>query len=161
MAEKYNENYLETLSDELSLALGKAVWAFARIEKQMFEYMKQLSKDDLPNLIGYQPINKRIEIINKLIDKIEDLEVEKQEALYNIKQIIELSNSRNQIAHCPWVIWIDLEEEVFKTEIRDLQNTNKAPIDEKKIKVFTENAEKLASNLEISLIPLAKAVRGF
>ena len=154
-------HHLEELNNELSLALGKAVWAFAMIEKLMFEYMKQLSRDDLPDLIGYQSISKRIEIIKKLINRIEGLDSEKQQALNRIAQIQELSNSRNQIAHWPWLIWIDLEERVFKTEIQDLQNKNKAPIDKKKIKEFTEKAGELASDLEIALIPLAKAVRGF
>ncbi|MGZ8262445.1 MAG: hypothetical protein ACXWTU_05715, partial [Methylotenera sp.] len=60
MGETQNQNYLEELSDELSIALGKAIWTFAKIEAVTYDYIKKLSKDDLNSLLGNQPISSRI-----------------------------------------------------------------------------------------------------
>ena len=161
MRQPEERHYLDVLTDELSLKLGQAVWAFARIEKLLFDYTKQLSKeDDLNDLLGYQPIKKRIEIIKKLINAIENLNSEKQEALACLDRVFKLSKDRNQIAHNPWSIWVDLEERVFKTEIHDPQNKSQ-PINKQKITKFTKDAEELAFQLKNSLIPLTKTVRGF
>jgi len=54
MAEEQNENYLETLSDELSLALRRAIWTFSKIEALTYEFIKVLSKDNLNDLLGRQ-----------------------------------------------------------------------------------------------------------
>ena len=158
---KPKKHYLDELTDELSLKLGQAVWAFARIEKLLFDYTKQLSKeDDLNDLLGYQPIKKRIEIIKKLINSTKNLNSEKQEALACLDKVFKLSKEGNQIAHNPWSIWVDLEDRALKTEIQDAQNKSQ-PINKQKITKFTKDAQELAPQLKNSLIPLAKAVRGF
>ena len=158
---KTNQHHLEELSDELSLALGEAVWAFARIEKLIFEYIEKLARDDLNDLIGYQPITKRIEIIKKLIIRIEGLGNEKKHALSNLEKALKLSKSRNKIAHNPWLIWVDLDKKIIKTEIHEIHNKDSVPIDLIKMRKFTADAERVASDLKDSLIPLVKAVRGF
>ena len=166
MPEEHNGNYLETLSDELSLALGRAIWTFAKIEALTYEYIKELSKDSLNDLLGRQTFKSRMDLVKKLIERIENLDTEKAQALSVINKLDSLLKRRNMIAHNPWLIWIDLEQEIFMTEIHDAskpmdkQNT-KETLNLEKIKQFTIETQEIVLELKLALAPLAKAVRGF
>lgn len=166
MTEEQSENYLETLGDELSLALGRAIWTFAKIEALTYEYIKALSKDNLNDLLGRQTFKARMDLIKKLIVRIKNLDTEKTQALSVINKLDSLLKRRNMIAHNPWLIWIDLEQEVFMTEIHDASKPMdkqdvKETLNLEKIKQFTEETQEIVLELKRALAPLAKAVRGF
>jgi hypothetical protein len=166
MAEEHNENYLETLSDELSLALGRAIWTFAKIEALTYEYIKVLSKDNLNDLLGRQAFKSRMELVKKLIERIKNLDTEKAQALSVINKLDSLLKRRNMIAHNPWLIWIDLEQEIFMTEIHDAskpmdKQNAKETLNLEKIKQFTIETQEIVLELKRALAPLAQAVRGF
>jgi len=44
------KHYLEELSDDLALKLGRAVWNFAKIEWLTYEYISHLCNDDILSL---------------------------------------------------------------------------------------------------------------
>ncbi len=166
MAEEHNENYLETLSDELSLALGRAIWTFAKIEALTYEYIKELSKDSLNDLLGRQTFKSRMDLVKKLIERIENLDAEKAQALSVINKLDSLLKRRNMIAHNPWLIWIDLEQEIFMTEIHDAskpmdKQNAKETLNLEKINQFTIETQEIVLELKRALAPLTKAVRGF
>ncbi|MES2499761.1 MAG: hypothetical protein V4570_04440 [Pseudomonadota bacterium] len=166
MVDESNENYLETLNDELSLALGQAIWTFAKAEAITYEYINALSKDNLNELLGRQTFNARVDLVLKLILRIENLDNEKTKAQAAINKLKSLINRRNMIAHNPWLIWVDLEQEVFMTEIHDAskpmdkQNTDKT-LNLEKIKQFTQETQEIVLELKQALTPLAEVVRGF
>jgi hypothetical protein len=149
-----SQDYLEELSDELSMALGKAIWTFAKIEALTFEYIKKLSRDDLNSLLDNPSISSRIKLIRKLIDRIKGFDIEKAQALVVIKEIETLLKDRNTIAHNPWLIWIDLELNDFVTEIH---NPSKAThkLNLNSVNAFTDKAGSLVLKLRSALIPLS------
>lgn len=157
---KPKKHYVDELGDGLSLALGRAVWAFSGIEKLMFEYMKQLSKDDLHDLIGHQTIYKRIEIIKKLINRIKGFDIEKAEATLSLDKIAKFITNRNTLAHNPWLTWIDFERREFVTEIQNVSNPTQK-LNLKDVEKFTVDVGELTQELKDKLNVLVKAFRGF
>jgi|GEM_PF-3824305 len=157
MDKSKNQHYLEELSDELSIALGKAIWTFAKIEALTFDYINKLSREDLNTLIGYQNISGRIKLIKKLIERIKGMEAEKAKALSVINCVESLINDRNTIAHNPWLIWIDFEQNDFVTEIHNASKSMQK-LNLNDVNAFTAKAEGLILNLRSALPPLAKSL---
>lgn len=151
-------HYLDILGDQLSLALGKAVWSFARIEWLTYEYMKELSSDDLDMLMGDQFFKARTKLIKKLVLRIEGSQAEKDQAISCIARAETLADQRNTIVHNPWQIWIDFNRRDFMTEIQKYTDREKK-FDLTKVQDFTENAQKLASDLKDALSALTSASR--
>lgn len=149
-----SQNYLEELSDELSMALGKAIWTFAKIEALTFEYIKKLSRDDLNSLLDNPSISSQIKLIIKLIDRIKGFDIEKAQALVVIKEIEALLKDRNTIAHNPWLIWIDFELNDFVTEIHNPSKATHKP-NLNSVNAFTVKAGNLVLKLRSALIPLS------
>ncbi len=150
MSIEQERHYLEVLGDELSLALGRAVWAFARIEWLTYEYMRKLSTDSLETLMGDQPFRVRIKLIKQLVQRLEGCENEKQTALSCIDRAERLADQRNTIVHNPWQIWIDFERRDFVTEIKKYTNQQKT-FDLSAVRAFTESAQQTASDLQDAL----------
>ena len=156
MSVQQEKDYLKTLGDELALAVGQAIWAFAKIEWLSYRYMKLLSKDDLDGLVDGLLFKKRIEVIKKLVIRIVGLDKEKAKVINCLNEISKLSEERNLIVHNPWQIWIDLEKEVFMTEIQKHSNPMKK-LDLSEVNLFTDKTQKSASALQVAMQPLIKA----
>ena len=155
MSLKEEKHYLEILGDELALAVGQAIWAFAKIEWLTYKYMKLLSKEDLGNLVEGLLFSKRIEVIKKLVNRIDKFDKEKTKVIKCLIEIAKLSEERNLIVHNPWQIWIDLEKKVFMTEIQKHSNPVKK-LDLSQVNLFTEKTQKAASDLQEAIQPLIK-----
>ena len=145
-----DDNYLSGLNDELALALGHAVWAFAQIEWVTYEYMKELSNDSLDELMGDQLFKARVRLIRHLIDRVEDKASEKRVAISAIDQAEKLADRRNTIVHNPWQIWIDLDRRGFMTEIQKY-NKREKKLDLKAVSLFAEEALQTSKDLQSAL----------
>ena len=150
MTEKHMRDQVEALADELSLALGRAVWAFSMIERLTYEYMSALSSEPLDVLMGDQPFKSRIKLVTHLIERIEGLAEEKKRALRYVQKAESLAHIRNTIAHNPWRIWIDFERKDFRTEIQKYTRHEKK-FDLTAVQQFTEDAQEVAAGLEYVL----------
>jgi len=154
MSKEEERHYLEVLGDELSLAVGQAVWAFTRIEWLTYEYLKRLSRDELDVLMADQFFRARTKVMRKLILRSEKSQAEKDRAIDWIKQAEQLADQRNIIVHNPWQIWIDFARRDFMTEIQRYAKRD-TTLDLAEVRAFTERAQEVASGLKDSLNTLA------
>ena len=109
---------LSALSTDLSLARGRAIWAFSVVESATFDYMRQLSKEPLHELMDDQPLKARVKLVRRLIERIEGFEAEKANAIRLLSQAEHLATTRNAIAHNPWRVWADLEARELRANIQ-------------------------------------------
>jgi hypothetical protein len=151
-AKKKHEQLAEH-GDELSLALGRAIWAFSKIERLTYEYLKALSNEPLDVLMVDQPFKSRIKLIKQLVERLAGQHEDKAFALRQINKAESLADIRNMIAHNPWCIWIDFETKSVKSEIQKYHKREKKH-DLSSICKFTEDAQKCASSLENALCRL-------
>lgn len=143
-------HYLETLYKELALALGDAVWAFARIEWLTYEYLRRLSKDRLDELVGDLTFSNRTAILCRIVDARNSSPENKERALKAIKAAKDLSEKRNIIVHNPWRIWVDLDSEEFMMQIEKYSKRDKA-VDLDELRRFTKLAGEVETELKESL----------
>ena len=120
-----NGNLLEVLYRDLALALGDAVWAFARIEWFTYECLERLSHEHLEELVGDLNFRPRTSIIRRIIERRELPATKRDRVLAAINAVDDLSSRRNLIVHNPWRIWIDFEAREFMTEIQKYSQPNK------------------------------------
>jgi len=153
MSREEERHYLEVLGDELSLAVGQAIWAFARIEWLTYEYLKRLSRDELDVLMADQLFRVRAKVMRRLVERLEKANDKKDQALGWISQAEQLSDQRNTIVHNPWQIWIDFDRRDFMTEIQRYAKQHKK-LDLAQVRAFTERAQQVASGLKESLAAL-------
>ena len=153
MPPEHMREHFEEMHNELSLALGRAVWAFSMIERLTYEYMAALSTEPLDVLMGDQPFKSRIKLIKQLIKRIEGATEEKERALRYIQKAESLADTRNTIAHNPWRIWVDFEQKNFRTEIQKYTRQEKS-FDLSAVRQFTEDAQEAASGMEGALCAL-------
>lgn len=146
-------HYLETLYQELSLALGDAVWAFARIEWLTYEYVGALSTDRLDELVGDISFRSRTSILRRLVERRDSPEPHKKRALGLIDDAEKLSEKRNIIVHNPWRIWVDLDAREFMTEIQRYSKRDKK-LNLKELREFVERATSLEARLKEALSAL-------
>ncbi|MFP3554027.1 hypothetical protein SB861_25460 [Paraburkholderia sp. SIMBA_049] len=139
--------YLEDMRAELAQALGEAIWAFAMVERLTYGYMKKLSSDRLDELMGGQQFNARIQLMKRLVGRLEGQKEEKERTLRYINKAEQLAGRRNLLAHNPWQIWIDFDESKFKTEIKKVTDETKR-LDLNMVREFREEAAEVASMLE-------------
>lgn len=121
------DHYLATLYRELALALGNAIWAFARIEWVITKGLSRLSECHvLGELVSEVDFGKRADMLKALVNQSDKDNVRKKEAKDAIEQAKQLSGKRNIIAHNPWQIWIDMDVDAndFMTEIQKYANKN-------------------------------------
>ena len=143
-------HFLEVLYRDLALALGDAVWAFARIEWLVYEYLGRLSKDHVDALVGEVAFRPRCSILRRLIERRASTPVSKERAMRAVQEAEKLAERRNIIVHNPWKIWIDLDAEEFMTEIQRYSNPN-SKVDLNELKRFTESAANVEQELKDSL----------
>ena len=139
-------HFLDTLYKDLALALGDAVWAFARIEWLTYESLGRLSRDRVDELVGDVNFRPRVTILRRIVQRKKIVYEKKERALAAIKTVEDLAEKRNIIVHNPWRIWIDLDAKKFMTEIQKYTNPDKA-VDLTQLKVFVEDC----SNAEVEL----------
>lgn len=154
MSREEERHYLEVLGDELSLAVGQAIWAFTRIEWLTYEYLKRFSRDELDVLMGDQLFRARTKVVRKLILRSEKTQAEKDQAIDWINQAEQLAEQRNTIVHNPWQIWVDFDRRDFMTEIQRYAKRD-TKLDLAQVRAFTERAQEIASGLKDSLNALA------
>ena len=145
--------FLQQLHRELALALGDAVWAFARIEWVVHDYLRRLSNDPLDELLADFNFRPRANVLRRLIQKREASQDLKKRALFAIEQAEGLADRRNIIVHNPWRIWIDLDAREFMHEIRKYSNPQKK-VDLEQLRAFASECELAEQALEESLSAL-------
>ena len=145
--------FLETLHKDLALALGDAVWAFARIEWAVHEYLRRLSADRLDELLGDLNFRPRTTILRRLVERSKAVEPVKAKAISTIGRAESLADRRNLIVHNPWRIWIDLNASEFMTEIQKYSNPSKK-IDLNALVQFAEECGQVEQALKESLSAL-------
>lgn len=143
-------HYLEVLYRDLALALGNAVWAFARIEWRTYEYLRRLSRDHLDEVVGDVAFRVRCSILRRLVERTTQAAEIQERALRAIREIEKLADRRNVIVHNPWSIWIDLDAGDFMTKIQKYSNRQNA-VDLDQIKRFTAAAEAAERELRAAL----------
>lgn len=143
-------HYLEVLYRDLALALGNAVWAFARIEWLVYEFLGRLSKYHVDELVGEVAFRPRCSILRRLVERRASTPESKDRALRAIQETEKLAERRNIIVHNPWSIWIDLNAREFMTEIQKYSNRS-SKVDLNELKRFTQSAAKVERELKESL----------
>ena len=142
--------HLESLSDDLSLALGRAVWAFSVIESATFDYLKQLSTEPLHELMVDQLFKSRLSLALKLVERIDGFPEEKAQAQRFLNRAEELAKTRNAIAHNPWRIWADFELRELRADIQPPRANAKVHTLET-VRQFTVEAEATSLGLSDAL----------
>jgi hypothetical protein len=150
--ESEEPNFLETLNRDLALALGEAVWAFARLEWltcKWIGYLTAIGVDELVVDLGYDV---RAKMLKRVLRRNTD--PEKQEQVEAIAKLLndgkKLAERRNIIVHNPWSVWIDFEAREFRTEIQKYADKeNKVNLDE--LRKFTRECGELESELKEAL----------
>ena len=143
-------HYLEVLGDELALALGQAIWAFARIEWLTYECLRRLSRDELDILVGDLGFSAKIKLVKGLVEKTKASRILKDGIIACLGSADALAKERNIIVHNPWSIWIDLDREEFMTEIQKYSNRDKK-INLESVVGFTAKAQEVAASLDAAL----------
>lgn len=143
-------HFLEVLYQDLALALGDAVWAFARIEWLVYEYLGCLSRDRVDELVGEVAFRSRCSILRRLVERRASTPESKGRALRAIQEAEKLAERRNIIVHNPWSIWIDLDAKEFMTEIQKYLNRS-SKVDLNELRRFTESAGNVERELKESL----------
>lgn len=143
-------HFLETLYRDLALALGNAVWAFARIEWLTYESLRRLSPGRVDELVGDVNFVPRVAILRRMVERKEASPGKKARAIAAINAAAQLSEQRNIIVHNPWQIWIDLDAEKFMTEIQKYTKPEKT-VDLLKLKAFIESCGRAEVELKAAL----------
>jgi len=144
------KHYLEELSDDLALKLGRAVWNFAKIEWLTYEYISHLCNDDILSLVGDQNFDPRLNILKKLITKSNATEKQKETAMSLIKEASTLASDRNTIIHNPWQVYVDMDKMDFVSRIFKYTNQeHDFNVDD--VVVFSKKAEKIEKELKAAL----------
>lgn len=146
-------HYLETLHRDLALALGDAVWAFAKIEWLTYEYIGRFSVDRVDELVRDINFRPRTAILQRLIERGDSSPEKKERVIAVIKKAVILSERRNVIVHNPWRVWIDLDEREFMTEIQKYSNREKK-VNLNELREFTDSAGAVEAELREALSAL-------
>lgn len=144
---------LEVLYKDLALALGDAVWAFARIEWVVHEDLGRLSVDRVDQLVGDLAFRARTSILIRIVERRDTSAEARARALNSIKEAEKLADKRNIIVHNPWRIWIDLNAKEFMTEIQKYSNRDRK-VDLNELRQFAKTAGKIERELKESLSAL-------
>jgi len=149
-AKSPKEHYLDTLYKDLALALGDAVWAFAKIEWLTYERLRRLSGVRLDEWVGGINFRPRTAILRSIIEGRDAPTQAKKRALAAIKAAEDLAEQRNIIVHNPWSIWVDLDAGEFMTEIQRYAGRGKS-IDLKQLSSFTDSCLKVETEMREAL----------
>lgn len=139
-------SYLESFSEDLSLALGRAIWSFSMIEAATFDYLKQLSTEPLHELMVDQLFKARLGLVTKLVERIEGFAVEKERAIDFLRRAGELAKIRNAIAHNPWRVWVDFDLKKLQAHLQS-PKANAQAHTLATVRKFTADAQEVSSGL--------------
>lgn len=153
MEEREPQGAIESLSDDLALALGRAIWAFSVVESATFDYMQQLSREPLHELMNDQLFRARVKLVRRLIQRIDGFAKEKANATLLLERAEKLAETRNAIAHNPWRIWADFEVRELRANIQPPRANAKAHTLES-IEGFTAEAQDVSVGLFSALASL-------
>ena len=152
-ASRVPEHYLETLHKELALALGDAVWAFARIEWLTYEYLRRLSTDRVDELVGDMNFRPRAGVLRRIVERRTEDKALRERALAALQAAEQLADRRNVIVHNPWRIWVDLDARAFMTEIQKYSSPSKK-LNVQQLTQFANEAGKVEQELKEALSAL-------
>jgi len=111
------ESYLESLHRDLALAIGNAIWGFAKIEWAVTASLGRAG-GNLDHILAELSFRQRTSILKKILPEL-GLNPETQTAIADcINHFERLSERRNLIAHNPWMIWLDSDAREIMTEIQ-------------------------------------------
>ena len=138
--------YLESLGDDLSLALGRAIWSFSVIESATFEYLKKLSTEPMHELMVDQLFKARLNLVFKLVERIDGFESEKKKAKGYLDRAEKLAKLRSAIAHNPGRVWADFDLRELQAEIQP-PRINAVSYSLATVRQFTVDAQEVSSGL--------------
>jgi len=142
------KNYLETLYHDLALALGDAVWAFAKVEWVTWKALGKLSKEpNLAEIVGDVSFKTRLDMLRRLIHQNKAGAQEKKFATDAIAVVEKLAAERNLIAHNPWKVWVDIDKNDFMTEIQKYSKPSKN-VNLSRLKEFVDEVTVAEINLQ-------------
>jgi hypothetical protein len=123
-----NSRAFKSDTEKLAAILGEAIWAFSKIERMTYEYLKALSVEPLHHFMQGVSFSGRLAVIKQLILRIENYDAPKTSALGALKEADALAKTRNLIAHNPWSISInfttkDLDFHIEKVTDQTVQIT--------------------------------------
>ena len=142
---------LEELHNQLSLALGEAIWAFSKVESLTYDYLRVLSTEPLHELMDGQSFASRCKLAERLVSRIEGREAEKVRALAALKRALSLANNRNRIAHNPWRIWIDFCKRDLQAGIFHSVRQGDVEVTPEFVRKFATDAQGAATELDDAL----------
>jgi hypothetical protein len=148
------QDAINELEEKLSLALGRAVWAFARVELESYNYLRLLARDSIDRFMANHSLSARLKVVRELIKRLPGNESEKAKALECWSRAERLSRTRNIIAHNPWRISLDFEAKGFRSEIWTSW-AEKGNLDLPRLEAFAEETAGLAAELQQLLGKLA------
>ena len=129
--------FLDSLNRDLALAIGNAIWAFARIEWAVTSALGR-GGISLDVVLAELSFKQRVTILRKLLPEMAISIATRQQVNTQLNRIEKLSETRNLIAHNPWMIWIDRDANEIMTEIQHYTNPKKK-LDLSALSTFTEN----------------------
>lgn len=145
-------HFLDTLHRDLALALGQAIWAFARLEWLTCKWIGHLTRNGVDELVVDLGFEVRAKMLKRWLrqhtDQTKQAEVEAIATLLN--QGSKLAERRNVIVHNPWSVWIDFDANDFKMAIEKYgDKENKVNLDE--LREFTKACGDLEQQLRTAL----------
>ena len=150
MPDSASSGYIDSFSDELSLALGRAVWAFSAIELITHDYLRQLSTEPLHELMAGQSFRVRTRLVAQLLARIDSFPREKADATRYLKRAEGLAEIRNAIAHNPWQVWADFDLRELRAQIKPVRANSEGQTLES-VRKFTAEAQEVATGLSQAL----------
>lgn len=128
---------------ELTQAVGEAIGAFALIEMLTYRCMADLSSEPLHELMADQSFSARMRLSRKLVKRLKEQDELKAIVLHHFDDAEKLAQTRNIIAHNPWMVSVNLDEGSFgEAEILKVTDQTKN-LDLKLVREFTDKAREL------------------
>ena len=152
LMEEHSTEFLDSLNKDLALAIGNAVWAFARIEWAVTTALGR-GGYDLDQILAEFPFRQRTTVLKKLIPNMGLTKDVHDNVLSKIIWIEKLSERRNLIAHNPWMIWLDSDAKAIMTEIQHYTQP-KRKLDMTQLIEFTEECNRALEEFEAAAFAL-------
>ena len=150
--ERPSPEFLTSLNNELALAIGNAVWAFAKIEWAVTSALGRAG-NELDHILAEFPLKQRTTVLRKLLPELavpKDVQVRVATSLTSIES---LSTRRNLIAHNPWMVWMDLDAREIMTEIQHYARPERK-LDLSSLSEFTEECQRVLDEFEAAVVAL-------
>lgn len=142
-------DFFDELSEELTLKLGQAVWAFTKIESLTYEYIHNIGGEIVFKLMKSQNFGSRVQVLKVLVAQRTD---DPDEIVSLLDDAIKLAAQRNTIVHNPWSTYISFDGELV-SEIQKYTNPNDKFTPEQLVD-FSIRAQTLEEKLRNALRPI-------